>query len=87
MKKPKFFKWAFLNGSTILILIILFFFSSMWRYTDVQLVSMVNGEIVSVTERVFSWFAIFKVFIPLVIIYGLIKFGIYYFDFIAKDEK
>ena len=87
MEKPKFFKWAFLNGMTILIILILFFISFMWRYTDVPSVETINGELVYGTEMVFSWLAIFKVFIPLVIIYGLSRFGTYYFKFIMKDEK
>ena len=87
MKKPKFFKWAFLNGMTILIILILFFISFMWRYTDVLSVESINGELVYGTEKVFSWLAISKVFIPLVIIYGLFRFGTYYLKFIMKNEK
>ena len=88
--RPNFFRWAFSNGSTIFFIFIFLFIAYLERFIEVPTFELIKTEylgsvIIHGSEFVVSWFKFSKVLIFLLVLYAVVKFGIYYWKFIMKD--
>ena len=85
-EKPEFFRWAFYNNLTKFFIFISFIIAYIERHIEIPSAEIINGTISYGTEFVVSWLKFSKVFIFLLIGYGIVRFGIYYLEFIMKEE-
>ncbi len=91
--RPNFFKWAFLRGSTIFFIPIFLYISLLERFIEVPILEVTKTEYLGFdiirtgSEFVVSWFKFSKTLFLLLVVFVIIKFVIYYWKFIMKDEN